>query len=254
MQRKPSEATIGAFLRARREQMTAPAHARRRTPGLRREEVAERAGVSTDWYVRLEQNRAESASSIVLDRVASALELTPPERRYLFRLAGREEPAPLSPAAPHVSASTVLRLVTDAPACILGPRIDVLEANERYLDLFLGLGTDPRFGRNMVWFMCCDPRAPSLMVDHDAVIAEAVATLRASFARHANDPRFHALISELTSRSPTFAARWTEHGVRERSVGRKRFDHPTLGKVAFDYHALASPEAPDQLLVVYARV
>lgn len=243
---------VGEFLRRRREELVpAKASRARRTPGLRREEVAERAGVGIDWYVRLEQNRAQAVSSDVLDRVARALELDADERSYLFRLAGRDDPKQRSsPDDAHPSVRASLRNVAGVPACILGPRLDVLDANELYLRLFTGLGRGP-FGRNMVWFVCCDERAPALLVDHRKVVGEATAGLRAAFARNLDAPAFLELVGDLSRRSPAFVAEWGAQRVRERTSGRKRFRHPELGALDFDYHGLASREAPEQLLTIY---
>lgn len=249
--------TLGGFLRTRRERLTAlDGGARaRRTPGLRREEIAERAGVSVDWYVRLEQNRAGSVSASVLDRVSRALELGRDERTYLYRLAGRSATAaPLTPAAQAASsaARAVLQNIAAAPACVLGPRLDVLEANAPYRALFLGLGNHAELGHNMVWFVCCDPRAQHLLLDHDALVADATGALRAAFARHLDDPAFLELISELSRSSPAFVDHWAAQRVRERVSGRKRFRHPVAGALDFDFHAVAPCDAPDQLLAVYA--
>lgn len=256
-------ATLGAFLRAKRERLQPDAAFRpsglrpRRTPGLRREEVAELAGVSLDWYVRLEQNRAPSPSAAVLENVSRALQLTPPERRYLFKLAGREaqragegEHAPLDKV--HPSARAVLRTISPAlPACILSPRLDVLEANAVYDALHLGFGGHPRFGRNIVWFICCDPRAEALLEDRASLFSEAIGALRGGFGRHLGHPEFLDLIDTLRQDCPGFNEHWAEHHVREKAQGRKCFRHPTAGTMRLEWHSLVAREAPDQLLIVY---
>jgi len=257
-------ASLGAFLRAKRERLKPdatllrPSGVRpRRTPGLRREEVAELAGVSIDWYVRLEQNRAPAPSAAVLDSVSRALRLTRAERYYLFELAGRDplregegEPMPLD--AVHPSARAVLRTIDSAlPACILGPRLDVLEANAVYDALHLGFGGHPRFGRNIVWFICCDPRAGEMLEDREALFGEAIGALRGGFARHLGHPGFLELIETLRVDCPAFNEHWAQHQVHEKTQGRKCFHHPQAGTIRLEWHSLVAREAPDQLLIVY---
>jgi len=256
-------ATLGAFLRAKREHLQPdpgfrPSGLRpRRTPGLRREEVAELAGVSIDWYVRLEQNRAPSPSAAVLDSVSRALRLTPAERQYLFQLAGRDpqlagDGAHARLDAVHPSACAVLGTIDPAlPACILGPRLDVLGANAVYDALHLGFGGHPRFGRNIVWFICCDPRAEALLEDRASLFAEAIGALRSGFARHLGHPDFLALIDALRQDCPAFNDHWAQHEVRQKAQGRKCFRHSVAGTMRLEWHSLVAREAPDQLLIVY---
>jgi len=247
--------SVGEFLRkmrARRvpEDAGGASGRRRRTPGLRREEVAERAGMSVDWYVRLEQGRATNPSATVLDAVARALELSAPERKYLYRLARGETPAPIA-NGDEASPSLVAALgALGVPALILGPRFDVLARNEAGNALFDGFGAGP-FGQNAAWFTICDPRARKLFADHAKIARETVGTFRGAFARQPRDPRLLALLAELSSRSPLFVDLWNEPYVAEKAVSRKRLVHPRAGLLDLTVHAVSSPEAEGQMLVFY---
>lgn len=247
---------VGVFLRSMRARQkpddgAAAGKRRRRTPGLRREEVAERAGVSVDWYVRLEQGRADRPSVAVLDAVSRALALSAAERRYLFRIARGEEPSRVvAGEAVHPSLSAALALLTSQPAIVLGPRFDILASNRAGAALFLGFGEGP-FGRNAVHFTMCDPRAKALFPDHKKVARDSVGALRSAFARRPLDASFLALVAELSARSPAFVALWGEQHVADKGLGRKRFRHPEAGTMDLEVHSLAAPYAEGQLLLFY---
>lgn len=248
--------SLGEFLRSmrgrRQPTSAAPAGRRpRRTPGMRREEVAELAGVSTDWYTRLEQDRADRPSSAVLDAVGRALELTAAERRYLFRLAGHADPKPPRPiATAHPSLVAAIDAMPTTPALLLGARFDVLAANPLGDALFLGFGGHPGdFARNAAWMTFCDPRAPALFPDHRAVMRDTVGVIRSAFARQPLDPGFLELIRALSAGSPDFVALWSTQHVAEKGVSRKRFAHP-VGLLDLAVHTMTAPDA-DQLLVFY---
>ncbi len=224
---------------------------RRRTPGLRREEVAERAGVSVDWYIRLEQGRASRPSAAVLDALANALALSAAERKYLFRVSRGEAPEPRpSGAAIDASLAAALSTIVANPAIILGPRFDVLTTNALGEALFDGFASGP-FGRNAAWFTLCDPRARTLFPDHAKVARETVGIVRGGFAKHLGDAQYFALVTELSQRSPLFVQHWPEQYVAERGAGRKRFRHPRAGLLDLDVHSLSTTEATGQLLVLY---
>jgi MmyB-like transcription regulator ligand binding domain/Helix-turn-helix domain len=207
--------------------------------------------VSVDWYVRLEQDRAERPSTAVLDAVARALELSGAERRYLFRLARGEEPtSALAGEALHPSLGAALKVIVDRPALALGPRFDVLETNPLGEALFGGFGDGP-FGKNAAWFTLADARARTLFSDFRKVARETVGTLRAGFARRPLDASFLALIAGLSARSPLFVELWGEQHVHEKGLGQKRFQHPSAGRLDLVVHTLAAPEAEGQLLVFY---
>jgi len=250
-------ASVGEFLRHKRAKLLPEAvlgrtSKRRRTPGLRREEVAELAGVSVDWYARLEQDRALAPSLDVLEAVSRALRLTAVERRYLFRLARGEEP-PLTASAPAQapSLSAALAAFTEHPALVVGGHQDVLATNALAERLFLGFSPEGRFARNGPWFVLCDERARSLYPDYAQVARETVGALRSAFARSPNDARFQELVAELSSRSQLFVSLWSEQYVSDKTPGRKRFSHAYAGLLDFDMHGLTTPDAPDQLLLLY---
>ncbi len=224
---------------------------RRRTPGLRREEVAERAGVSVDWYIRLEQGRASRPSAAVLDALAGALDLSAAERKYLFRVSRGEAPE-VRPSGASVDASLAAALgaIANEPAIILGPRFDVLATNALGQALFDGFATGP-FGRNAAWFTLCDPRARVLFPDYAKVARETVGIVRGGFAKHLGDAQYFALVTELSQRSPLFVQHWPEQYVTERGAGRKRFRHPRAGLLDLDVHSLSASEAAGQVLVLY---
>jgi len=242
-------ATIGEFLRARREEAGGADRARRlrrRTPGLRREDVAERAGISTDWYARLEQNRVGSVSDAVLERVAAALDLNEPERRYLFDLAGRaRSPRRTLPLQPHPSALALMELAQDLPACIVNARGDVLCSNPLHERLMLGYGAHPVFGRNLIWFFCFDPRAEALFPDREADLDRTVANMRLALGRTAQDPDAAELLAELM-RCEAFRRRWSSLRVKPRGPSVKRVNHPDAGPLVFLAHSASPPEAREQ--------
>jgi transcriptional regulator with XRE-family HTH domain len=251
--------TVGQFLRTMRARKRPEANSSdgraRRTPGLRREEVAERAGVSVDWYVRLEQDRAQRPSSTVLDGVARALGLSAPERRHLYRLAHAELPSAASAgAALHPSLMAALGAMPAHPALILGLRLDVLATNALGEALFDGFGKQGKLARNAAWFTLCDPRARDLFPDYTKVARETVGVIRSGFSRRPFDTSFLELIGELSAGSPLFASLWAEQHVAEKGFGRKRFRHPEVGLLNLAVHTLCVPEADAEMLVFYTAL
>jgi len=249
-------ATIGQFLRARREGAEGPRmqRSRRRTPGMRREDVAERAGISTDWYARLEQNRVSSVSDAVLERVADALDLSEAERRYLFDLAGRaRSPRRSLPAQAHPSALALMELARDLPACVVNACGDILCSNLLHERLMLGYGTDANFGRNLIWFMCFDPRAQTLFPNRDDDLDRTVANLRLALGRTAQEPQTAALLAELM-RSEAFRLRWSALRVRPRGPAFKRVNHPDAGPLVFLAHNASPPDAREQTFAFLSPV
>jgi transcriptional regulator with XRE-family HTH domain len=250
---------FAAFLRARRERLDPaelglPSLGQRRTPGLRREEVAQLAGVSVDYYVRLEQGRDLRPSVAVLEALARALQLAAPERDHLFRL-GRTTPEPRrsTPGAERVRPVTrrLLELVDPAPAAVYGRRLDVLAWNRGFSALIIDPALVPPGRRNMVLLMFLDPGLRARYVHWSTYARDTVACLRAAAGRHPDDPSISALVGELSIKSAEFRALWSRHDVREKTVGRKEFDHPLVGRVALDYESLAVPNS-DQILQVYS--
>jgi transcriptional regulator with XRE-family HTH domain len=250
---------LGQFLQARRAQLSPDAagvatYGRRRVPGLRREELAQLAGVSVDYYVRLEQGRAEHPSAEVLDAIARALQLEDVERRHLHDLAA--PPARrVRRAAPERVPPGLLQLLAqlgDIPAMVLGRRMDLLAWNPLAAALVGDPGRLPPEHRNVARIMLLDPESRELYVDWERVARETVGYLRHCAGRHPDDPRIAALVGELSVKSEPFARWWADHHVREKASGSKRFRHPVVGALTLAYETLVPPAAPDQALITYS--
>jgi transcriptional regulator with XRE-family HTH domain len=254
-------AELADFLRRRRESLKPddvglPDGGRRRTPGLRREEVAILAGVGTTWYTWLEQGRDVRASLDVLEAISRALRLTPAERTHLILLGRGEEPPPCKLAAEKVS-PTLRRLIESLgpnPAYVLGRRWDYLAYNRAACALFGDFDAIPRGARNHVWQFFMDPRRRERMPDWDRSKRLLVAKFRADSARHLGDPAFEQLISALRKSSPEFCKEWKRHEVAREGEGRKEIIHPVVGRMVFEHAVLNPSEAPDQRLVLYSPV
>ncbi|MFE4355680.1 helix-turn-helix transcriptional regulator [Kitasatospora sp. NPDC056800] len=259
------ENTLGDFLRSRRarilpEEVGLPSHGRRRVRGLRREEVAQLAGVSVDYYVRLEQGRGGSASDAVLDAVARVLRLDGVEAAHLRSLV-RPPKAPAASAArmrgrQRVRPGTrlLLDLMTGVPAFVLGRRMDV-QAWNALGDAVNGFSTRSDAGPdglpNQARHAFLDPSAREYYGQWDAVAAETVAFLRRDAGLHPEDPELAALVGELSLRSAEFVRLWADHLVREKTHGVKQVNHPLVGGLDFGYETLGVNGSPEQLLVVY---
>ncbi|BCJ39828.1 DNA-binding protein [Actinoplanes ianthinogenes] len=240
---------LAGFLRARREQLTPqdaglPAGPRRRTPGLRRQEVAQLAAVSVEWYTRLEQGRVGAPGAAVLDALASALRLTEAQRRHLHLIARGEAPAVRHEPAP-VRAS--LRAVLDGmpllPAYVMDFRFDVLARNAAATAVF----GDALRG-NSVRQLFLDDRLRATQLDWARVAREMVGNLRANLGRHPRDARLREVIDELRGASAEFAGWWADQTVTERAHGHKRIRHPEAGELALCYDVLASQDGSEQYL------
>ncbi|MGW4641016.1 helix-turn-helix transcriptional regulator [Sphaerisporangium sp. NPDC004334] len=249
---------LADFLRHCRTRLTPaavglPHGARRRTPGLRREEVAQLAGMSTDHYTRLEQGRGSRPSRQMLAAVARALRLARDERDHLFHLAG-EEPPRDRPTTEHVRPGLLLVLdrLTDTPAQVVNDRGDILAQNAMAKALHGDASARPEAERNIVWRYFTDPSARELFPaeDHGRAARVAVADLRATLARRPDDARLAGLVRGLRARSEEFAALWDAHDVAVRRSDVKRFLHAVVGPLELDCEVLLSPEH-DQRLVVY---
>ncbi|MDK1472913.1 helix-turn-helix transcriptional regulator [Streptomyces sp. 549] len=255
---------LGAFLRSRRAQLTPqatglpPTLGRRRVPGLRREEVAELAGVSLVYYVRLEQGRAANPSDAVLEALARVLRLGPTERTHLRDLARRPRTrlahvAPSEPQPPRVRPG--LRRLLDAvgatPAYVLAPSMDVLAANDLAHALVPGLADasfgPPNIARHI--FLCTSAR--DLYPQWPEVARQTVGFLRFAAARHADDARLCHLVAELSRCSNEFRELWAAQEVREKTHGTKTFTHPVVGRFTLTYETLSLPAEDSQALVVF---
>lgn len=253
------ENALGAYLRDRRAKLDAAALGfsgpRRRTPGLRREEVAQRACISATWYTWLEQGRGGAPSADVLDRIARALMLTEVEREHLFLLGLGRAPDVRYRQAEGVTPrlQRVLDALSPSPALIKTPTWDVVAWNRAatlVLSDYAAMAPDER---NILRRMFCDPAVRAAQFDWDSVARFVVAAFRADVARvgAGNEAGVQTLIAELSARSPAFAAMWADNDVRHYGEGLKRLRHPVLGQVAFEYSAFAVDGRPDLAMIVY---
>ena len=244
---------LGAFVRARREGMPAPAATgrRRRTPGLRREELAERAGIGVTWVAWIEQGREVRASAETLRRLSRALALTRAERAYLFELAGRRDPDnPFSAPeeeAPHSIVALVAGLAW--PAYGLDPAWNICCWNEAARHLFVGLDREPGH-TNLLRYVFAEPAARALLPDWQSRAARLLAEFRADYGHTHVDPRARAVVDWLCANSAAFRTLWQEQAVVEREGGTRQFAHPAHGALRFFQHTLRASERPDFKLVV----
>lgn len=229
---------------------------RRRTPGLRREEVAGLAGMSVDYYTRLEQSRGPRPSRQMLTALARALRLTDDERDHLFHLTGEEPPRRGSPSA-HVRPGLLLVLdrLHDVPAQVVSDCGEVLAQNASAKALTGDVFARPPRERNLVRRFFTDPAARDLFPpeDHAELARAHVANLRAVAASRPDDPEPAALVAELRARSEEFARLWDEHEVAVRRSSTKRFRHPLVGLLELDCEVLFSHEEHQLLIVHSAR-
>ncbi|WP_245428229.1 helix-turn-helix transcriptional regulator [Roseiarcus fermentans] len=250
---------FAAFLRSRRERVT-PASVglsngvRRRTPGLRREEVAELAGVGVTWYTWLEQARAVNPSVETLDALADTLRLDAAERRHLFVLAGRP-PSFIREAGPEAVSAPIRRMLdslTLQPALVTGRRWDILAWNRAAEAVFGDYRRLEGDERNMMHLMFANAAHRAMLVDWRTVATNALATFRADYARYRGDADFERLIATLSAASAEFRQGWAVHEVLPPIPGCKRIMHPTAGRMAFEYTTFVVADADGQRLAVFA--
>jgi len=249
---------FGAFLRSRRTRLTPSdvglkAGPRRRTPGLRREEVAQLAGVGTTWYTWLEQGRDVRASSEVLCALAEALRLDRAERQYLFELTGRPAGETGPAARPEVAQPLrrMLNTLTDQPAYILDRRWDVLcwnRASEVVFGDYSKLAGDER---NSLYMIFGNPDHRRLLVDWRDLAPVALGMFRAENAGVAGDPNYDRLVDTLMDRSPEFRYFWERHEVSRYTPINKRIHHPVAGRMVFEYNSFTADDRSGAKLVVY---
>ncbi|MET7335834.1 helix-turn-helix transcriptional regulator [Nonomuraea sp. NPDC005650] len=251
---------IADFLRSRRagispEGSGLPADGRiRRVPGLRRDEVARLAGVSTEYYTRLEQGRGGSPSPEVIEALARALRLNPSEREHLTNLLARPATARRAPAAPQrvrPGLHLMLHTLDHVPAFVLGRRTDVLAANRLAREVLTDFDALPATRRNLALYYLLDPQAREKVGDWERIAAETVAVLRLEAGRHPHDRRLADLVGELTLKSPEFSTWWNDHRVLRRTHGAKSYHHPLVGDLHFSYESFQAPGDADQTLCVY---
>ncbi|MEV4290649.1 helix-turn-helix transcriptional regulator [Nonomuraea bangladeshensis] len=249
---------LADFLRSRRARITPdrtglPADGRaRRVPGLRRDEVARLAGVSTEYYTRLEQGRAGNPSPEVVEALARALELDLAEREHLTDLLARPaRRAPVSPQRVRPGLHLMLRTLDHVPAFVVGRRTDILAANRLARTVLTDFEALPVPQRNLARYYLLDPAARERTGDWEQIAAETVAMLRLEAGRYPGDRRLADLVGELTLRCPEFSTWWNDHRVLRRTHGSKRYHHPLVGELHFSYESLQPPGDPDQTLCVY---
>ncbi|WP_037914144.1 helix-turn-helix transcriptional regulator [Actinacidiphila yeochonensis] len=263
MDSRTSRSDVREFLATRRARITPqqaglPAYgSNRRVPGLRREEVALLAGVSIDYYVRLERGNLAGVSDSVLDAVARALQLDEAERSHLWdlaRTANAGPPRSARPARPRIrpTMQRVLDSMTDAPAFIRNGRLDVLAVNVLGRALYSPLFDAPDRPVNIARFQFLHPGGADFFPDWDTSVDTTVALLRTEAGRAPYDRNLTDLVGELVTRSDVFRTAWAKHDVRLHHTGTKRFHHPAVGDLALDFEAMALPADPGLTLTSYS--
>jgi hypothetical protein len=229
----------------------------RRVKGLRREEVAMLAGVSVDYYVRMERGSLAGASESVLEALAGALRLDEAERAHLFALA-RESGARRArrkrsaPATVRPAIQQVLDAMTDAPAWVRNGRHDILAMNKLARALYSPVLADPRRPANTTRFVYLNPEAAQeFFVDYDRIANDAAAMLRLEAGRNPHDKALVELVGELSTRSELFRQRWASHDVHLHRSGRKRLRHPVVGQLDLDFESVELASEPGLYLNVY---
>ena len=257
-----NRAQIREFLASRRVRIT-PEQAglpvcggNRRVSGLRREEAAMLAGVSIDYYIRMERGHLTGASNAVLEGIARALQLDHAERDHLFDLARASEPSPARQRRsrePGITASVqqVLDAITDAPAWVRNARHDMLAANRMARALYAPMLADPRRPANNARFVYLDPASRDFFTDWDRAADDIAAMLRLEAGRNPYDRKLVELIGELSTRSEDFRTRWAAHNVRFHRTGHKKLHHPVVGDVDLDFEAMELPSQSGLFLLVY---
>jgi transcriptional regulator with XRE-family HTH domain len=259
MDERERRQALADFLRTRRARLTPadvgmPPGLRRRTPGLRREEVAQLAHIGTSWYVWLEQGRDVHPSPQVLESLAQALRLTLNERRHLFLLAG--QPLPLHDSPMEASVSAALQQVLDdlnpSPAYAVGRRWDYLAWNKAADGLFAISEASSRYARNLVWRLFTSPTMRK-RPNWEQIARSTLAEFRAANARYPGDRWFEELIEDLKQVSPDFRRWWPHHDVvRSALDGRKVIEHRVLGHLEFEHITLQVLSNPDVRIMVYS--
>jgi transcriptional regulator with XRE-family HTH domain len=257
-----NRAQVREFLASRRARITPvqaglPAYGgNRRVKGLRREEVALLAGVSVDYYIRMERGNLSGASDAVLDGVASALHLDEAERAHLFDLARAAQPSrprQRRGKSPGVTdgIQQILDAITDAPAWVRNARHDMLAANRLARALYAPVLADARRPANNARFIYLDPSAREFFADWDRAADDIAAMLRSEAGSNPQDRQLIELIGELSTSSEVFRARWAAHNVRFHRTGHKRICHPVVGFLDLNFEAMEFPAHPGLTLLVY---
>jgi transcriptional regulator with XRE-family HTH domain len=252
-----TETLLGDFLKHRRAKLDPAAFGfapkRRRTPGLRREEVAQRANISPTWYTWLEQGRGGAPSAVVLDRIARALMLTEVEREHLFLL-GLGRPPEVRYRKDEVVTprlQRVLDALEPCPALIRTATWDVVAWNRAATVMLTDYGSLPPNQRNVLRFIFLDPKVRAAQYDWESVARHVVSAFRVDAARAGAAAEVEPLVDELCRLSPEFKALWQDNDLQGHAEAVKRIRHPVLGPIAFEYSAFAVDGRPDLNMVVY---
>ncbi|GGV12057.1 helix-turn-helix transcriptional regulator [Streptomyces spectabilis] len=252
----PRRTELASFLRSRRERLTPAAVGmapglRRRTPGLRREEVAHLAGVSITWYTWLEQGRPINVGAQILAAIATTLRLNAAERAHLFRLAEVPIPAVATTADPITpTLQTILDAITDFPAAAINSRWDMLGWNTAAAALWPRL-TAPEGSRNVLWEMFTTPECCRCFVNRDIGLPHMVASFRADFARHLDDPAWTELIRSLATISPEFSRLWAAHDVAAPPTQTMTYRHPAVGDLSLSLTRMELPAVAETIVTVW---
>ncbi|WP_114853519.1 helix-turn-helix transcriptional regulator [Brachybacterium sp. YJGR34] len=247
---------LGAFLRARREAVTPqqaglPDLGRRRTPGLRREEVAQLAGIGATWYTWLEQGRAAGVSDQVLEAVARVLRLSEAERRHMLVLADRSPALPEPPLTLGPEHLAVLEQLLPFPAAIQDDAYEIVATNRAYRFLFSDLDAYPVQERNCAWLMFTDPVWRGSLVEEERVLPEIVGRLRAHRAEHHGGPRWSELVERLSARSEDFRQLWGQREVADEGSRLRAYRSPRAGLLSVHFQSLwIDPRRGTRLVVM----
>ncbi|MFD5951637.1 helix-turn-helix domain-containing protein [Streptomyces collinus] len=253
-------AELSEFLRTRRarlkpEDVGLPDFGRRRVPGLRREELAQLAGVSVAYYTRLEQGNGRNVSAEVLNSIAHALRLSDAEHAHLMHLAKPKKQHEKKPAARSRQVRPALRHLLDSidnvPAYIVGRRSDVLAWNRMAAALFGDWAEQPAQERNWARMVFLRPEYRELFVEWDQKAADIVGYLRMDAGCHPDDPQLSALVGELSVKSEDFRRLWAAHDVKEKSYGVKRMRHPLVGELTLSFETFRLVDESEQSLITY---
>ncbi|GCB52698.1 helix-turn-helix transcriptional regulator [Streptomyces sp. NL15-2K] len=249
---------LGELLRSRRERLQPadvglPTGTRRRTRGLRREEVAQLAAISSTYYTYLEQGRDVRPSRQVLDSLSAALRLDATERSHIHQLIHGAPPAE-TPAVAETLSPAVVSLVDrldPCPAYVTGRCWDVLASNRAARALWTDWPARPPEARNLLWWMFTDPGARQVMVDWPAEASALLGRFRTAAARHPGDPGFSTLLERLHGASPEVRSWWPQYRVVPLSSGTKRLRHPVLGEIELEHVVLQLADDPERKLVTF---
>lgn len=260
MDQLDQRAELGDFLRSCRARLRPadvglPDHGRhRRVPGLRREELAQLAGVSVAYYTRLEQGHAQNVSAEVLDAIARALRLSGTETAHLNHLASprtRRRGRPARPQQVRPELRTLLEAMEGVPAYLVGRRQDVIGWNQLAAAVFGDFGALPVAERNLVRLVFLDPATAELYADWECRACEVVSNLRLYAGQNPDDERLSALVGELSVKNEEFRRLWAAHTVADKTHGVKRLRHPIVGELELAFETLTLPDDPAQFLVTF---